>query len=108
MRSYTGAHAPFGKGTIDGSVKGQRINTTSSTEAGAVRVHENMPAILWMFYIEAQGYPIRPTEVHQDNLHGKQLETNGRASGSKRTRHMNIRYSFVADVQKRQHITNDY
>jgi hypothetical protein len=94
---------------IDGSAKGQRINTTSSTEAEVVGVHENMPSILWMrYFLEAQGYPLKLTKVHQDNLSGKQLETNKRASSSKRTRHMNIRYFFVADVQKRQHITIDY
>jgi hypothetical protein len=109
MRSHTGAYATFGKGMIDGSAKGQRINTTSSTEAEVVGVHESMPAILWMrYFLDAQGYPLRPTKVHQDNLSGKQLETNGRASSSKRTRHMNIRYFFVADVQKRQHITIEY
>ena len=106
MQSHTGAYATFGKGMIDGSVKGQRINTTSSTKAEVVGVHESMPVILWMrYFIDAQGYPLRPTNVHQDNLSGKQLVTNGRASRSKRTRYTNIRYFFVADVQKRQHIT---
>ena len=109
MKSHTGAYATFGKGMIDGSAKGQRINTTSSTEAEVVGVHENMPAILWMqYFLEAQGYPLKPTKIHQDNLSSMQLETNGRASSSKRTRHMNIIYFFVADVQKRQHITIDY
>ena len=91
---------------IDGSAKGQRINTTSSIEAEVVGVHENMPAILWMcYFLDAQEYLIRPTKVYQDNLSGKQLDTNGRALSTKRTRHMNIGYFFVGDVQKRQHIT---
>ena len=50
MRSHTGAYATFGKGMINGSAKGQQINTTSSTEAEVVGVHESMPAILWMRY----------------------------------------------------------
>ncbi|KAL7527450.1 hypothetical protein ACHAXR_001964, partial [Thalassiosira sp. AJA248-18] len=33
MKSHMGAFMTFGKGMIDGSSKGQRINTTSSTEA---------------------------------------------------------------------------
>ena len=44
--SHTGAYTTFGKGMIDGSTKGQQINTTSSTKAEVVGVYENMPAIL--------------------------------------------------------------
>ena len=106
MKSHTGAYMTFGKGIIDGSSKSQRINTTSSTEAEMVAVHENMPAILWTrYFLECQGYPLKPTNIHQDNMSAELMQTNGRASSSKRTRHMNIRYFFVADVQKRKHIT---
>ena len=74
-----------------------------------VGVHQSMPAILWMrYFLDVQEYLLRPTKVHQDNLSIKHLETNGRASSSKRTRHMNDRYLFVAEVQKRQHITIEY
>ena len=56
MRSHTGAYTTSGKGMIDGSAKGQRINTTSSTEAEVVDMHESMPVILWMcYFINAQG-----------------------------------------------------
>ena len=58
--------------------------------------------------MEAQGYPLKPSEVHQDNLSSKLLETNGRASSSKRTRHMNIRYFFVADFNEQKHFTLKY
>jgi len=105
MKSHTGAYMTFGKGMIDGSSKTQKINTTSSTEAEVVAVHENMAAILWTrYFLAAQGYPLEPSEIHQDNESAELLETNGRASSSKRTRHMNIRYFFVADVLKRKHI----
>ena len=46
--------------------------------------------------------------MHQDNLSAKLLETNGRGSSSRRTRHINIRYFFVADVHRRKHITLEY
>lgn len=105
MRGHTGAYMTFGKGMIDGTSRAQKINTTSSTECEVVGVHDNMPAILWTrYFLEAQGYPLKPSIVHQDNLSAKLLETNGRGSSSKRTRHMNIRYFFVADVIKRNHI----
>ena len=35
--------------------------------------------------------------VYQDNKSSILLETNGRASSSKRTRHLNVRYFFVKD-----------
>ncbi len=109
MRGHTGGYMTFGKGMLDGTSAGQKINTTSSTECEVVGVHELMPALLWTrYFLDAQGYPLKPTKLHQDNLSSKLLETNGRASSSKRTRHMNIRYFFVADVLQRKHITIEY
>ena len=85
MKSHTGSYMTFGKGMIDGASKGQKINTTSSTEAEVVAVHDNMPSILWArYFLEAQGYPLKSSILHQDNLSSKLLETNGRASSSKR------------------------
>ena len=109
MKSHTGGYMTFGRGMIDGSSRGQKINTTSSTEAEVVAVHDNMPAILWVrYFLEAQGYPLKPSIVHQDNQSAMLLETNGRGSSSKRTRHMNIRYFFVGDVKKRNQVTLAY
>jgi len=109
MRSHTRAYITFGKGMINGSSKTQKINTTSSTEAEVIAVHENMPAILWTrYFLAAQGYPLKPSKLHQDNTSAELLQTNGRASSSKQTRHMNIRYFFVADVQKRNHVTIEH
>ena len=109
MRSHTGAYMTFGKGMVDGSAKTQKINTTSSTEAEAVAVYENMPALMWVrYFLEAQGYPLKPTTLHQDNTSAMLLELNRRESSSRRTRHMNILYFFVGDVAKRQHVTIDY
>ena len=105
MKGHTGGYMTFGKGMVDGMSRTQKINTTSSTECEVVGIHDEMPAILWTrYFLEAQGYPLKPSIIHQDNLSAKLLETNGRASSSKRTRHMNIRYFFVADVLKRKHI----
>ena len=58
--------------------------------------------------MEAQGYPMKSSVVHQDNQSAMLLETNGKGSSGKRTRHMNIRYFFVADVQERKQITLEY
>ncbi len=98
MRSHSGSYMTFGRGMMNGSSNKQKINTTSSTEAETVVVHDNMAAILWTrYFFEAQGYPMKPSLVHQDNQSAMLLENNGRGSSSKRTRHMNIRYFFVGD-----------
>ena len=95
----------FGKGMMNGSSNKQKINTTSSTEAEIVAVHDNMPSILWTrYFLEEQGYPLKPCIIHQDNQSAILLETNGRGLSSKRTRHMNVRYFFVLDIQKRGHV----
>ena len=105
MRSHSGSYMTFGRGMMNGSSNKQKINTTSSTEAETVAVHDNMAAILWTrYFLEAQGYPMKPSLVHQDNQSAMLLENNGRGSSSKRTRHMNIRYFFVGDCIQRGHI----
>ena len=109
MRSHTGVYMTFGKGMMNGASIAQKINTTSSTEAEVVGVHDNMRAILWTrYFLEAQGYPLKPSVIHQDNQSSILLENNGRRSSGRQTRHMNIQYFFVADVAKRKHITIKY
>ncbi len=101
MRSHSGAFMSFGKGMFNGGSMKQKINTTSSTEAEIVAVHDNMAAVLWTSYFVAeQGYPVKPSIIHQDNLSSILLETNGKASNSKCTRHMNVRYFLSLTVLK--------
>ena len=47
--------------------------------------------------MRAQGIEVRDNILYQDNISAMLLETNGRASSSKRTKHVNIRYYYVAD-----------
>ena len=57
-----------------------------------------MPMILWTrYFLEAQGYTIQENVVYQDNKSAMLLENNGKASSTKRTRQINIRYYFVTD-----------
>ena len=61
-----------------------------------------MPAILWTrYFLEAQGYGVQENIVYQDNLSAILLEKNGKASSSKRTKHINVRYYFVTDRIKK-------
>jgi hypothetical protein len=76
----------------------QKLNTKSSTEGKLVGVLDAMGQILWTrYFLEAQGYSICDSVLYQNNQSAMLLEKNGRASSSKQTRHINIRYFFVTD-----------
>ena len=76
----------------------QKLNTRSSTESELVAVDDCMPAMMWTrYFLEAQGYQANETIVYQDNQSAILLEKNGKASSSKRTKHINIRYFFITD-----------
>jgi hypothetical protein len=98
MKSHTGGVYTLGKGAIYGTSTRQKINTKSSTEAELVGVAEVLPQVLWTrYFLEAQGYTSENTIIYQDNKSSILLEKNRKASSSKRTRHINIRYYFVTD-----------
>ena len=95
MHSHTGGVMSLGKGIIYGTSTRQKLNTRSSTEAELVAVDDCLSQILWTrYFLATQGYNINDCVVYQDTI---LLEENGRASSSKRTRHINIRYYFVTD-----------
>ena len=82
-----------------------KLNTRSSTEAELVSVDDCMPAICWTrYFLQAQGYAVNENIVYQDNKSAILLETNGKASSSKRTKHINVRYFFVTDRIAKQEL----
>ena len=99
----------MGKGSIYSASLRQKLNTKSSTEAELVGVSDLMPMILWTrYFLEAQGYTVNGSEVYQDNQSAMLLEKNGTASSGKGTRHINIRYFFVADRVKTGEVAIKY
>ena len=48
------------------------------------------------------------TIVYQDNKSAILLEKNGKASSSKRTKHMNIRYFFISDRIEKKELKVEY
>jgi hypothetical protein len=99
----------MGKGSAYSTSLRQKLNTTSSTEAEVVGVADVMPMVLWTrYFLEAQGYEIGKSKLYQDNMSSMLLEKNGRASSGKRTRHINIRYFFMADRVKSKEIEIEY
>jgi hypothetical protein len=102
MRGHTGGVLTLGKGAAYTTSKGQKINTRSSTESELVGVYDVLPQVLWtQHFLEAQGYGVKDCVIYQDNMSTILLAENGKASSSKRTRHINIRYFFVTDLVKK-------
>jgi hypothetical protein len=101
MKSHTGGGLSLGTGIIYGTSKCQKLNTKSSTEAEIVGTDDVMPQILWtLYFLEAQGYRIDDNVLCQDNKSSILLETNGRGFSDKKTRHIDVRYFFIADRVK--------
>lgn len=98
MRGQSGGCLSLGKGMISGRSTKQKINTRSSTETELVAADDFMGPILWTnHFLEAQGYGTGNTVLFQDNQSAMLLERNGVRSSSKRTKHINVRYFFIAD-----------
>ena len=84
-------------------------NTKCSTEAELVGVRDILPQVLWTrYFLEAQGYVITENIVYQDNASAIKLENHGCWSSGKRTRHINVRYFFIADRIKNKEISVAY
>ena len=109
MRSHTGGALSLGKGVITGVSTRQKLTTRSSTEAELVAVDDCMSLILWTrYFLEAQGYGVDDAIIYQDNKSAMLLEQNGRASSTRRTQHLNIRYFFVSDPIKKNEVQVQY
>ena len=123
MRSHTGAMMTFGTGAALSMSTKQKINTKSSTEAEIVGVDDSLPFNIWcLYFLREQGYQARSDSeekkseeslhflghkniLYQDNTSSIKLESNGKASSTKRTRHINIRHFLVTDKLKQGDIS---
>jgi hypothetical protein len=55
--------------------------------------------------MKAQGYGVKDNVLFQDNKGSILLEKNGKASSSKRTKHINIRYFFITACVKKEEVS---
>lgn len=98
MKGHTGGGLTMGRGFPIVSSTKQKLNTRSSTESKLVGVDDMMLSILWtQYFLKAQGFKVNDNIIFQDNKSMMLLERNGKASSSKRTKHINIRYFFITD-----------
>jgi hypothetical protein len=98
LRGHTGGGLSLGGGfPVVGSTK-HKLNARSSMEAELVGADDFMPAICWTrCFMESQGCNVEDNVLHQDNKSSILLEKNGKASSSKRAKHVNIRFFFITD-----------
>jgi hypothetical protein len=96
-RSHTGVVISIGLGPVYASSARQKINTKSSTEAELVGLSDKSSQVIWTInFLEAQGFDVKPAKIYQDNQSTLALIKSGK-SNSERTRHIAIRFFFVAD-----------
>jgi len=67
-----------------------------------VAVDDAIAQVLWTrHFLAAQGNHVPTTTINQDNKSTILLSENGKTSSSKRTRHINICYFYIADRIKK-------
>jgi hypothetical protein len=98
MRGHSGGGLSLGRGFPIVSSTKQKLNTQSSTETEIVGADNFMPVICWTrYFIKAQAYGVKDNVLFQNDKISILLEKNGKASRSKRTKHINIRYFFTTN-----------
>ena len=87
----------------------QILNTRISTETELVAADDLMPHLYWTsYFLECQGYNVHSTIMYQDNQSAILLDNNGRASSSKRTKHLNIRFLLITNWIKKGDLRIEY
>jgi hypothetical protein len=72
--------------------------TGSSAKTELVAADGFMPIIpQTVHFLEAQGCGHQDTILHEDNQSAILFKKNGRKSSSKRTKHLNVPFSFITD-----------
>ena len=98
MKSHTGIKCPMGKGTIYGGSLKYKLNLKSSTEAELISIFNIINQVLsTKYFLECQGYEVNSSTIYQDNEASILLESNGKRSSKKGTRHISNPYFFIID-----------
>ena len=98
MRGHNGGALTMGIGFPTVQSTKAKCNKLSSTISELLAVDEMLAQILWTrLFMKAQGIKVSDNILYQDNKAAILLEKNGRASSTKHTKHIEIRYYYVAD-----------
>ena len=109
LKSHTGGTLTMGKGAITSICRKQGSNTRSSTTSELVAADDVIGSMLWTSrFMEAQGYKLEDNVLYQDNQSAILLESNGRRSAGKRSRHLDIRLFFITDQKEKGNISIKY
>lgn len=104
-KSHTGGAMSFGRGVVCSKSNKQKLNTKSSTEAEVVGASDYLPNTIWLrMFLEAQGYIIEESIYYQDNESAMKIEMNGWRSTGSKSKHVDIRFYFIADRIKSEKI----
>jgi hypothetical protein len=105
MRGNSGKGLSLGRVFPIVSSTNQKLNTRSSTETEIVGADNFMPVICWTrYFMKAQGYNVQDNTLVQDNKSSILLENYGKASSSKRTKHISIQYFFITDIVSKEEV----
>jgi len=94
MKSDKGGIMSGVVGAIYVTLRRQRLNARSSIKSELVGINDVLSQVLWTWYfMESQGYHVHPIKLYQDNMSTILLGKNGKATSSKHTWHIDIRYT---------------
>ncbi len=92
-KGHTGVGMSFGQGMALRYSWKQKIVAKSLTKAELVGVGNTPGWIIWAHYfMEEQGYDMDLLVLYQDNMSAILLETNGKVSSTKQTKHIKVKF----------------
>jgi hypothetical protein len=108
-REHTGAGMSLGQGMALSYSWKQKLNTKSSTEVELVGVDDLLGYILLAcYFVQEQGFGMEALLLYQDNMSAMLLKTNCRASSSKYTKHIKVKYFFIKDKVDQGEVTIEH
>jgi hypothetical protein len=105
-RGHTGAGMSLGHGMALSYSWKQKINTKSSTKRELAGVDDSLRCILWArYFMQKQGFDMEALLLYQDNMSTMLFKANGRASSSKHTKHIKVKYLFIKNKVDQGEVT---
>ena len=86
-----------------------KMNGRISTEYELIGTHYAIPQVQWTKqFMEAQGYDITENIMYQYNKSAILLDSNGKMSNSKKTKHIHVSFFCIKDVIERGYMSVQY